>query len=186
MSNPGRTDEARFEDLYQRTRRDLLAYLVRRAQSPDDAADILAETYLVAWKQLETIPPGDNARLWLFGVGRNLLLKSTRQRRVGDALVERLAGELRAAEPATHPPSTTSQRCHLQAGLAALTDQDREILTLAAWEDLTPRQIAKAMNMSANVVRVRLHRARKRLSQELDRGYIGKPQFPPLPAKPDR
>lgn len=176
MTEPSLTDQALFEDLYQRTRRDLLAYLLRRAESPDDAADILAEAYLIAWGKLEALPSGDNARLWLFGVGRNLLLKSTRQRRVGDALVERLAGELRAAEPKAHSPIDDPQRCHLQAGLAALADQDREILTLTAWEELTPRQIAKAMNMSANSVRVRLHRARKRLRQELDHQYTARPQ----------
>ena len=45
---------------------------------------------------------------------------------------------------------------------------DREILTMTAWEGLTPKQIARVMGMSANVVRVRLHRARARLKQELE------------------
>ena len=52
--------------------------------------------------------------------------------------------------------------------MAALSVRDREILTMTAWEGLTPKQIAKVMGTSANVVRVRLHRARARLKQELE------------------
>jgi RNA polymerase sigma-70 factor (ECF subfamily) len=161
-----RSDEDRFQDLYASTRPDLLAYVVRRAPTPDDAADILAETYLTAWRGLDTLPEGDRARLWLFGVARNLLLKSARQHRVRDALSERLARELRASGLGD-TPSSDPRLAHLQTALDALSDEDREILTLTAWEQLTPREIAAVINVSANAVRVRLHRARTRLSRQL-------------------
>jgi DNA-directed RNA polymerase specialized sigma24 family protein len=85
---------AAFERLFRETRSELLAYVARRSGSPEDAADVLAETYLIAWQKLEAIPPGDRARLWLFGVARNLLLKGASRRRSGTVLVERLAEEL--------------------------------------------------------------------------------------------
>jgi DNA-directed RNA polymerase specialized sigma24 family protein len=77
MSKPTRTDKERFEALYRGTYSDLLAYLVRRTESSEDAADALAEAYLVAWEKLDAIPAGDGARLWMFGVARNLQLKTT-------------------------------------------------------------------------------------------------------------
>jgi hypothetical protein len=43
-------------------------YALRRTLSPDDAADILAETFLVAWRKLDQVPSGPDARLWLFGL----------------------------------------------------------------------------------------------------------------------
>lgn len=49
-----------FEQLVRETRSDLLAYALRRAASREDAADVLAETYLIAWRKLEKIPPGSN------------------------------------------------------------------------------------------------------------------------------
>jgi DNA-directed RNA polymerase specialized sigma24 family protein len=52
---------ADFERLFRETRADLLAYTVRRSQSVEDAADVLAETYLVAWRKLEVIPTGEGA-----------------------------------------------------------------------------------------------------------------------------
>jgi RNA polymerase sigma-70 factor (ECF subfamily) len=52
--------------------------------------------------------------------------------------------------------------------LAALPVRDREILTMTAWEGLTPKQIAAVMGTSANIVRVRLHRARALLRRQLE------------------
>jgi RNA polymerase sigma-70 factor (ECF subfamily) len=172
MSKPTRTDKERFEALYRGTYSDLLAYLVRRTESSEDAADALAEAYLVAWEKLDAIPAGDGARLWMFGVARNLQLKDHRKRRVGDTLVERLAGELRAAEPTMSPPISDHIQIALDAGLAALSDQDREILT--------------TMSISANAVRIRLHRARKRLSQELACGDNASTHTTPLAVESDR
>jgi RNA polymerase sigma factor (sigma-70 family) len=157
---------AGFEQLFRDTRTDLLAYIMRRAPSAEDAADMLAETYLIAWQKLDAIPRGERARLWLFGVARNLLLKGASRRRSRHALVERLAGELRSA-PAPHPPVEDARSSGLRAALAALPERDREILMLTAWEGLTPKQIAVVVGTPVNVVRVRLHRARTRLKRDL-------------------
>jgi RNA polymerase sigma factor (sigma-70 family) len=157
---------AAFEQLFRDTRTDLLAYIVRRSQSVEDAADVLAETYLVAWQKLDAIPTGERARLWLFGVARNLLLKGASRRRSRHALVERLAGELRSA----HPPQATvedERSAALRAALATLPEREREIVMLTAWEGLTPKQIAAVTGTPVNVVRVRLHRARARLKRGL-------------------
>jgi RNA polymerase sigma-70 factor (ECF subfamily) len=153
-----------FAELYGSTRTDLLRYLVRRTSDAEEAADLLAETYTIAWRKLESIPAGDGARLWLFGVARNLLLRSVRRRRVADALVDRLAGELRSAQP---PTPTDDRAERLRSALAELSERDREIVTLTAWEGLAPREIAKVMATSPNAVRIRLHRARKQLESRL-------------------
>jgi RNA polymerase sigma factor (sigma-70 family) len=155
-----------FERLFRDTRADLLAYVLRRSDTAEDAADVLAETYLIAWRKLNAIPEGAQRRPWLFGVARNMLLKGASRRRSHNALVERLANELRAVRPA-HPPRGDERRDALRAALATLPEADREILTLSAWEDLTPKQIATVVGKSPNVVRARLHRARSRLRRQL-------------------
>jgi RNA polymerase sigma-70 factor (ECF subfamily) len=157
---------ATFERLFRDTRSDLLAYLMRRSQSAEDAADLLAETFLVAWQKIDRIPEGEKARLWLFGVARNLLLKGSSRRRSGSALVERLAAELRAAQ-VVHSPVDDRWSGMLRTALTALPERDREILTMTAWEGMTPKQIASVTGTSANIVRVRLHRARARLKRQL-------------------
>jgi RNA polymerase sigma factor (sigma-70 family) len=145
---------------------DLLAYIMRRSPSAEDAADVLAETYLIAWRKLDGIPTGERARLWLFGVARNLLMKGASQHRSRQMLGERLVDELRSAHP-PHNPGDDERATALRVALAALPERDRELVLLTAWEGLTPKQIAAAVGTPVNVVRVRLHRARARLKQEL-------------------
>jgi RNA polymerase sigma factor (sigma-70 family) len=160
---------ANFEDLYRSTRDGLLRYLVRRCSDAEEAADLLAETYLTAWRKLDIVPEGENAQLWLYGVARNLLLRSARRRRVADRLVERLADGLRAAD--RDQPGSDAHSHALRRALSALPEHDREILTLTAWEGLAPREIAAVMSISANIVRIRLHRARTRVKKQLDRPH---------------
>jgi RNA polymerase sigma-70 factor (ECF subfamily) len=167
VSMPAQSSErAAFEQLLRDTRIDLLAYLMRRSPNVDDAADMLAETYLIAWQKLDAIPSGEGARLWLFGVARNLLLQGASRRRSRDALVERLAAELRSAHPSPLPIEDEPSG-PLRTALSALPKRDREIVLLTAWEGLTPKQIAAVTSTPVNIVRVRLHRARKRLEREL-------------------
>lgn len=154
-----------FEELFFATREDLLAYLVRRTSRAEDAADALAETYLIAWRRLDAIPPGDAARLWLFGVARNLLMKGATRHRAQNALVERLAQELPAG---AFEPVEDARSDALRAAVAALPARHREVVLLTAWEGLTPKQIATVTGTPVNLVRVRLHRARNRLRHELE------------------
>jgi len=165
--NGGHADSrAGFEQLFRETRMDLLAYIMRRSPTAEDAADVLAEAYLIAWRKFDGIPTGERARLWLFGVARNLLMKGASQRRSRQTLVERLAGELRSAHP-PHNPVDDERASALRAALAELPARDRELVMLTAWEGLTPKQIATVVGTPVNVVRVRLHRARARLTRDL-------------------
>jgi RNA polymerase sigma factor (sigma-70 family) len=165
-----RQDEAhrqeRFEQLYRETRRDLLAYALRRTRSAEDAADVLAETYLIAWRKLDSIPRGEHTRLWLFGVARNVLRRGTTRQHALSAIVERLAQELREQEPA-EPPNPDAWAPRVRAAVQALPEPQREVLLLTAWEGLTPREIAVATRTPVNLVRVRLHRSRARVRRAL-------------------
>lgn len=163
-----RTDdpEARFHRLFNETRHDLLAYALRRTLRPEDAADVVAETYLIAWRKLDSLPQGGEARLWLFGVARNVILRGATRQHALQAVVDRLSLELREAGPIAEQADDGRARV-LRSALAALPEQQREVLLLTAWEGLTPREVAAATGAPVNLVRVRLHRARSRLKHEL-------------------
>jgi RNA polymerase sigma-70 factor, ECF subfamily len=161
------SDPEAFEALYRDTRADLLAYLLRRSPNAEDAADALSETYLIAWRKLEDVPAGAAARLWLFGVARNVLRRGADRERSRDALVQRLAGELRELVSVPTADLDDLPTRALKAGLASLGECDREIVTLTAWEDLTPREIAAVLGRPTSIVRARLHRARARLRARL-------------------
>ena len=59
----------------------MLGYALRRTDNTDDAADVLAETFLVAWRRPDEIPPGPQARLWLYGTARRVLANQRRAER---------------------------------------------------------------------------------------------------------
>ena len=158
--------ETRFAQLFAANRADLLTYAVRRAASPEDAADVLSETFLIAWRKLDSLPPGDQGRLWLFGVARNVLRRGASRDQAIAAVVERLASELRSG--ASLLQLQEEQRSpELWAALKRIPESHREVILLAAWEGLNPREIAAVTGTPVNLVRVRLHRARARLKREL-------------------
>jgi RNA polymerase sigma-70 factor (ECF subfamily) len=170
-------DSPDFSALYDQTNADLLAFLLRRCPTPEDAADCLAETYLVAWSKRDRIPGGTDARPWLFGVARNVMRRAhQRQNRFATA-TDALADEIRTAD-ALRPHPLGQERERLRDALNDLADIDREIITLIAWDELTPTEIAQVLGLSANVVRVRAHRARARLRALLGAGAPGNEQSP--------
>lgn len=158
--------QARFEAVYAANQAPILSYALRRTASSEDAADILAETFLTAWRRLDDLPPGDDATLWLYGVARRVLANYYRGERRRSALADRLREELAHSYS---PPVLTAETTQLTTALRRLSGQDRELLTLAAWEGLSYGQLAVVLGCSRNAVRIRLHRARTRLAAELGR-----------------
>lgn len=167
MRSRKETAEQRFDQLYRATSDDVLAYLTRRARTAEDAADALAETYAVAWRKLDRLPDGDQARLWLFGAARNELRKTATKNRADADLAATLANDLRQA--IDQAPAPDDPDGPMRDALATLSRLDYEIVTLTAWEGLAPREVAAVLGLSANVVRIRLHRARSKLRSELMR-----------------
>ncbi len=68
----------RFEALFEDNSRAVLGYALRRARRPEDAADVLSEVMLTAWRRIEDAPDGPEARFWLFGIARNVLMHTSR------------------------------------------------------------------------------------------------------------
>jgi RNA polymerase sigma factor (sigma-70 family) len=154
--------QERFGHLYAAHFDAVLGYALRRSAA-EDAADVAAETFLVAWRRLDDVPEGDATRPWLYGVARRALANLRRGARRRDHLAEVLRVELRAAVP-DHSDDTVA-RIDAEVGLAQLPHRDREVLRLATWEGLEPREIAVVLDLTQAAVRKRLSRARARLRQ---------------------
>ncbi|TDC67701.1 sigma-70 family RNA polymerase sigma factor [Actinomadura sp. GC306] len=158
--------EARFEAMYAATYEPILGYVLRRCSSPDDAADIVAETFTIAWRRLDEIPAGDRARLWLYGVARRVLANHWR----GEARRRRRTTSLR--EEIASVDADPVEASAIAEAFGGLSDDDRELLGLVAWEGLDHAAIAAVLGCSAGAARVRLHRARKRFSRALRSAQI--------------
>jgi RNA polymerase sigma-70 factor (ECF subfamily) len=152
---------ARFEHLYRSCYADLIGFALRRTDRPETAADVVADTFVVAWRRIDEIP-ADHPRAWLFGVARNVMAGHDRSSRRQERLAARLRLEL--AEAAVRPPEVSGS---IGAAFRSLSDSDQEMLRLAAWEGLTAKELAITQGCSANAARIRLHRARRRFAGAL-------------------
>ncbi|MEV0587822.1 sigma-70 family RNA polymerase sigma factor [Nonomuraea sp. NPDC050310] len=154
-------DRQRFTTLYDRHRQQVWAYVVSRA-GRQVADEVVSETFAIAWRKFRDLPA--DALPYLLGIARNVLRENIREeaRREGfrRELREWVAGDV---------GEQVAERLALLKALEGLTQDERDLLLLVAWEGLTPREAAKVVGCSAPTFRVRLHRARKRLQQELDR-----------------
>ena len=171
--------EARFRSIFELSEREILAYALRRVRRPEDAADVVAETFLAAWRRIDDVPDGDAGRLWLYGAARRVLANQRR----GDLRRSRLADALRVELAATAvAPAPADQSSVLRDALGRLEEPDREVLALRYWEELTPAEIAVVLGVPAVTARSRLHRARRRLRNSLARGStVGAPVTRPAP-----
>ncbi|OLB81329.1 MAG: hypothetical protein AUI14_03820, partial [Actinobacteria bacterium 13_2_20CM_2_71_6] len=160
-NQPDEPRRRRLTELFQRYGDDIHAYASHRL-GPDQAADVVSEVFLAAWRRLDTIRPG-NERPWLYGAARLVILAGRRGNAEWAALRER-AGTAAVDEPPDLAEDVVT-RWQVRSVLASLAEADREVLLTAVWYDLSPAQAASVLGCSRATYAVRLHRARRRFGQ---------------------
>lgn len=153
---------ARFDAIFREHQRHVLAYAIRRAQTLADAEDVAAETFIVAWRKIDSIP-ADEPLPWLYAVARRVLANHRR----GLGRRDRLAALLRVEDVPTPIRAGDDLDGPAFGALATLSPADQELLRLVAWEELGNRQIAAVLGITPNAVAIRLHRARERFASAL-------------------
>jgi len=163
-----RDRELRFRAVYEAVHDDLLRFVRRR--DPAHAEDVTAEAFLTAWRRFEELPgsPGD-ARAWLFGIARNVLLNERRGSSRRQALGVRLA------QPSVATPGESDDdlgavavRLDLARAWTLLTETHQEVLALAVFDDLSAPEGAAVLGISPVAFRLRLSRARRTLRLHLE------------------
>jgi RNA polymerase sigma-70 factor (ECF subfamily) len=152
------TADDRFEAVFGHLAT-VTAYARRRGAVDADA--VAAEVMTIAWRRLADVPV-DDARPWLYATARNIVRGEFRRRLTtsGDAGIDTAAA----------PPAASFEiDAEITAALAGLSDLDREALLLVAWEDLTPTQAARSLDINPTAFRVRLLRARRRVRAALEK-----------------
>lgn len=149
----------------------LLGYFARRVTPTEDAADLLSETFLIAWRK-QSKQPVDAAEMrpWLFGIARKVLSQHRRGklRRValGDRVRTLLSTESVAGIDGTsHADDGLGD--HVRELIRLLPPLDQEIITLVYWEGFTQEEVATIIGKPAATVRSRLTRARATLRTQL-------------------
>lgn len=136
-------------------------YLARRTDEAT-ADDVLSETLLALWRRVEDVP--DEAIPWSIGIARLQLANAQRAARRRTRLFAKVAT---VDPPQDLPDHAASDTGYVLDAIARLRPIDAEVVRLSAWEDLDLEQIAQVLGISVNAATIRLHRARKRLRDEI-------------------
>lgn len=154
--------------MYTGTYTDLVRFAVRRGCSRDQAEDVVSEAFAVAWQRLADLP-GDigEARAWLYGITRRLLLAEQRAGTRGQALSVRIAGQLAVDGGESEHDDLVATSVDLAGAWATLSPMHQEALSLSVWEGLTGAQSARVLGISAVAFRIRVSRARRLLKNSL-------------------
>ena len=175
MHSPDDAIERLFRSCYA----DLVRFAVRRCE-PDRAEDVAAEGFIVACRRREDLPVelGD-ARAWLFGIARRILLAEQRGYARGRALRIRLESEPR--EVATQHEDGTLALIDLRSAWERLTSLHQEAIALTALDGLSGPEAARVLGVSPVAFRLRLMRARRALAAHLDSPAASDRARPPRP-----
>jgi len=163
--------ERRFHALYTAHYPAILAYAIRRTEPSDDATDIVADVFTIAWRRLDQVPTAPADRLWLYGVAQRVVAGRRRSARRLRSLASRLRAEQAVATP-QQAGGRDPARDHLIAALDRLSPAEREALQLVLWEQLSHAEAAQVLGCSVNAVGIRVHRAKARLRDLLASGPV--------------
>jgi RNA polymerase sigma-70 factor (ECF subfamily) len=155
--------ELEFVALYRESYGRVLAYLRRRVDE-ETARDIAAATFLTAWRRRSEAVAGGLP--WLYVAARLTLANALRAEERKSRLNARLMDAARVEIEST---ANSNHRATVAEALVKLSDADRELVLLTAWEGLSVSEAAAVLGISAAAASKRLQRARRRLAHRLTR-----------------
>ncbi len=157
-------EAARFRAAFERHYEAVLGYALRRTASPEDAEEVTASTFTIAWRRIDRLPPEPYTRTWLYRVVWRTLANKRRTDDRQARLVERIQ---RMRVPAPVDEEELDEDGLLLEAMRRLRESEQEALRLVAWEELTYNEAAAVLGCSPNAFAVRLHRARSALREAI-------------------
>ncbi|GAA1126202.1 RNA polymerase sigma factor [Nocardioides aquiterrae] len=158
---------ARLADALRANGADLTAYFERRVTVRADAADLLGETMLHAWRRVTAMPveAATEQRMWLFAIAANVLSNHRRGARRRAALAAHLRAHLSTRRTDDAPDQAVL--VSLRAAIDRLPSRQREVVRLVHWDGFTLAQAAHVLGINPSTARSRYSEARAALKATL-------------------
>jgi RNA polymerase sigma-70 factor, ECF subfamily len=169
-----RHDPGKFRELYDRLADDLLAYFFRRVLDADVAADLLAETFAVAFERRGRFKDrGTPGGAWLYGIAAKELSHWYRRQAVELRAVRRLGLTVPALDDESIARiealvDSDAQRTAVAAALGRLPDGERAAVELRVVDELDYVEIAARLSCTEGAARTRVHRGLARLNRLME------------------
>ncbi|WP_167542025.1 RNA polymerase sigma factor [Microbacterium oleivorans] len=161
---------------------DLLRYISRR--SATERAELLNETLSIIWERRSAVPANPvEARMWSFGVARNVLRQHrrrlTQQKRLLEAIRLEIDGTDTASADPEHSVELSERVRRVHQALRALRPADRELVVLVHWDGFTVSDAATLLKLNPSTARTRYSRAKQLLASQLaEYGALKPPNAP--------
>ena len=165
-------DQDALREAYLRFGPSVQHLAVATLRSPTDAEDVIQVTFVAAWQARHSYDPAKGSLLsWLLGIARrkvvDRLRELTRQHRAADS-----ARRVAQAPVEDGPVDRLVERLVVADELAALPTEQRRVLELAFYDDLTHQQIATRLDMPLGTVKSHIRRSLTRLRDRLEVSYV--------------
>lgn len=161
-----RAEPGAFEELVERTQRQVYTLAYRLTGDRHEAEDVAQEAYLRVFRSMGGFREDARFETWLYRIVTNAAMTQMRKKgRFGVLLAE--DREQPAPEPEVRPMDEAIERDELKRALAELPPETRAIVVLKDVYGLSVQEIAKDAGLTEGAVKLRLHRARKRLKETL-------------------
>jgi RNA polymerase sigma-70 factor (ECF subfamily) len=161
---------AEFEAVYRRHLPAVGAYLARRV-ARDDVEDLAADVFAIAWRKRDSVTPGEELP-WLYRIASYQV--ANHRRRL--AMRTSLLGVLAAPDSAPAADALLGSDPELATAWRTLPARYREVLALVVLEEVPVAEAAIILEVSANAVSIRLHRAKKALGDALASARASEPR----------
>lgn len=162
-----RTDYlARFEALVNKHQRDIINFQYRLVGNRFEAEDLAQETFIKAYKKLDTLKEEGKAKSWLFSIARNVAIDFFRKNKYSAIALDNTILENYARATAIDLRSEMLQgevASELKGYIDQLNKEDRVVIKLLYYEGFSYKEIGQMLNMNENTLKSRLFRARRAL-----------------------
>ena len=154
---------AEFDRLFTEYSAPIYNYVLRMTGDADRAADIAQDTFIKAYRKLDTLAEATSARAWLYRIATNTAFDEMRRRRNTVRMADQETGPLEQPDGGPGPETQVLSGLldeRIGRALLRLRPNHRQCLVLSDVEDMSAQQIGEVMEMTSGAVRVLLCRAR--------------------------
>jgi len=164
-----------FEDLVKKHQKEIVNFHYRLVGNCFEAEDLAQETFIKAYKKLDSVKDQKKIKSWLFSIARNITIDFFRRKKEKTVALDNTILENYSRENAVDYQAQVINNeisKELQACIQKLQPEDRMIIKLLYYEGFSYKEIADLMNMNHNTLKSRLHRARKMLLEIIEANHL--------------
>lgn len=168
-------DDAAFEYLFDRYRKAVYGLFLQRTGSPDDASDLLQETFIKVYINIRRYSADYTFGQWLYTIARNTFVDFVRKSRDEVPLDGRFSIPVASSVPTPEERFINlQQRARLEGCMKRMSPGYRRLIEMRFFEELSYEEIAERLTMPMGTVKTRIHRARARLCTLILEGDAGR------------